>query len=287
MTGLSRGTAAAFLVPALALIAVFLIVPALWTLALGATDLRLTGAAAANPTYVGLAHVRAALGDPLFFNALRVTAVFVAGSALIGQALLGFALAWLLRAWRGWTRRAVELLVVLAWIVPASVVSFLWIALLDGESGTLNALLPGRTEWLLDYPLASIIVFNTWRGAAFAMLLFGAALETIPPSWWESARVAGASLGSQLRDVVLPAIRGHIATGLLLLGLWTFNTFTPFLLTRGGPNFQTETLPIYVYRTAFASGRLGYGAALSAMMLAINLLLVLVYLRLRPAASRR
>ncbi len=279
-TILGRITASGFIAPAAGLIGIFLIFPALWTLYLGLTDVRLTGAAAADPQFVGLDNYTAALQDSLFWNALVVTLIFVLGSAIVGQTVLGFTLAWVLRGWRSRTRQVIEVLVILAWIMPGSVVAFLWIAFLDGRDGTLNAMLPfvTDTEWLLENPLTSIIVFNTWRGTAFAMLLFGAAINSIPPSHLETARLAGASGWQQLRDVVLPRIRGHLLTALLLLSMWTFNLFTPYLLTQGGPNFETEILPIYVFREAFNFGRLGYGAAISAIMLLINLLIALFYI---------
>ena len=73
-----------------------------------------------------------------------------------------------------------------AWMLPASVVAFLWIALLDRRNGTLNVLLdsPGF-NWLIQYPLLLIIVFNIWRGTAFSMMLFSAALQSVPPSQLE------------------------------------------------------------------------------------------------------
>jgi multiple sugar transport system permease protein len=278
---LGRPAAAAFVAPALLLIAGFLVFPALWTLYLGLTDTRLTGAAAADPQVVGLENYTQALADPQFRGSLWVTALFVFGSAVVGQTCLGFALAWALRDWRSPLRQVLEVLVILAWILPGSVVAFLWIAFLDGQSGTLNALLPGvGTEWLLSTPLLAVIVFNTWRGTAFSMLLYGAALSALPPSHLETARLAGASGWQQLRDVVVPTIRGHILTSLLLISLWTFNDFTPYLLTRGGPNFQTEVLPIYIFRNAISSGQLGYGAAISTVVLLVNLIIALFYLRL-------
>ncbi len=278
---LGRRSATAFVAPALGFIAVFLIFPALWTLYLGLTNLRLTGLAAAEPRFVGAENFTNALSDSLFINSLWVTLLFVAGSAVIGQMGLGFSLAWAFRSWRGVIRRTLEVLVIVAWIIPGSVVAFLWIAFLDGTSGTLNALIPGGVtiEWLLRYPLLSIIVFNIWRGTAFSMLLFDAALTTVPPSHLETARLAGASGWQTLRDIVFPSIQGHVLTTVLLVSLWTFNLFTPFLLTGGGPNFRTEILPIYIYRTAFASGRLGFGAAISAIALVINLIIALIYLR--------
>ncbi|WP_232663060.1 carbohydrate ABC transporter permease [Pseudonocardia sp. TRM90224] len=279
--GLGRARASVFVAPALALIAAFLVFPALWTLYLGITNYRLTGVAALRPRVVGLDNYARALGDPEFLNSLWLTLLFVIGSAVIGQCVLGFVLAWTLRAVPRTVRTVVELLVMLAWILPSSVVAFLWIALLDRDGGTLNVLLntPGMA-WLIEYPMLSVIIFNAWRGTAFSMLLFSAALNGIPPSQLETARMVGASGWQQLRDVVLPHVRGHILTNLLLISLWTFNDFSPFLITAGGPNGRSETLPVFVYNTAIPGGQLGFGSAVSLLMLLINLVLAVVYLRL-------
>ncbi|UNS96160.1 sugar ABC transporter permease [Streptomyces tubbatahanensis] len=279
--GLGRRRAAAFVAPALVLIALFLVLPAVWTLYLGATDYRLTGIPAIDPAFVGLDNVTKALGDDDFLHSLWLTLLFVLGSAVIGQAGLGFALAWWMRERTGWLKTTLEALVMLAWILPSSVVAFLWIAFLDRDGGTLNTLLhtPGAA-WLLDHPMLSIVVYNIWRGSAFSMMLYSAALGNVPASHLETARLAGASGWQQLRDVVFPRIRGHVLTNLLLISLWTFNDFTPFLITAGGPNGATETLPVHIYKTALGSGELGYGAALSFLMLLINLVVAVVYLRL-------
>jgi multiple sugar transport system permease protein len=279
--GLGRVRASAFVVPALALVAVFLVYPALWTIYLGLTNYRLTGLAAARPEVVGLDNYTRALSDPDFLNSLWLTLLYVLGSAMIGQTVLGFALAWMLRTAPRVVRTVVESLVMLAWILPSSVVAFLWIALLDRDAGTLNALFgtPGM-GWLLQYPMLSIIVFNTWRGTAFSMLLFGAALNAVPPSQLETARMAGASGFQQLRDVVFPHIRGHVLTNLLLISLWTFNDFAPYLLTAGGPDGRSEILPVFVYQVAIFDGQLGFGSAISLLMLLINLVMAVAYLRL-------
>ncbi|MDF4249661.1 sugar ABC transporter permease [Streptomyces sp. WMMB303] len=286
--GLGRRRAAAFVAPALVLIALFLVLPAVWTLYLGATDYRLTGIPAIDPGFVGFDNITKALGDESFLHSLRLTLLFVLGSAVIGQAGLGFALAWWMRERSGWLRTTLEALVMLAWILPSSVVAFLWIAFLDRDGGTLNELLrtPGAA-WLLDHPMLSIIVYNIWRGSAFSMMLYSAALGNVPASHLETARLAGASGLQQLRDVVFPRIRGHILTNLLLISLWTFNDFTPFLITAGGPDGQTETLPVHIYKTALGSGELGYGAALSFLMLLINLVVAVIYLRLLGQKNRK
>jgi multiple sugar transport system permease protein len=279
--GLGRVRASAFVAPGLALIAVFLVFPALWTLYLGLTNYRLTGIAAARPEVVGLDNYTRALTDPAFLSSLWLTLLYVIGSAVIGQSILGFVLAWTMRGLPRPVRSVVESLVMLAWILPSSVVAFLWIALLDRDAGSLNALLgtPGMA-WLIEHPMLSIIVFNTWRGTAFSMLLFSAALGAVPPSQLETARMSGASGWQQLRDVVFPHIRGHVLTNLLLISLWTFNDFSPYLVTAGGPDGRSETLPVFVYQAAISDGQLGFGTAISLLMLLINLVLAVVYLRL-------
>jgi multiple sugar transport system permease protein len=279
VAGLGLPRAALFVAPGLLLIAFFLLFPALWTLYLGSTNYRLTGLAAANPEFVGVDNFTGALDDPRFWNSLWLTVIFVGFSGVFGQTFLGFSLAWMLRNLKGGVKTFIETLVLAAWVMPASVVSFLWLALLDRRSGTLNALLGTEgAAWLIEYPMQSIVIFNIWIGTAFSMQLFSSAISAVPPSQLESARMVGASTLQQLRDVVIPNIKGHILTNTLLITLWTFNTFTPYLLTAGGPNAATEILSVYIYRTAIPGGQLGLGAAISLIMLLINLVIALVYM---------
>ncbi len=277
--GVVRG--GAFVLPAMVTIGVFLLFPALWTIYIGITNYRLTGEAARNPRTVGGENYTRALDDPLFTNSLLLTGIFVLGSAVIGQNVLGFALAWLLRGATTWVRRTVEALVLLSWILPSTVVAFLWITVLDRGDGTLNLMLgTDGTAWLLKYPMLSLIVFNTWRGTAFSMLLYSSALAAVPPSQLETARLVGASGWQTVRDVVFPHIRGHVLTNTLLISLWTANDFTPFLLTAGGPDHRSEILAVFVYRMALEGGELGYASAISLLMLVANLIVALLYVRL-------
>ncbi|HEX6501386.1 MAG TPA: sugar ABC transporter permease [Micromonosporaceae bacterium] len=289
VVGLGRWRALGFVAPALALIGVFLVFPAVWTLYIGATNFRLTGTEARSPDIVGLDNYRRALTDPSFYHSLWLTLVFVLGSAVVGQNVLGFALAFALRAVRRVARRAIEALVLLAWILPSSVVAFLWTALLDRDEGTVNVALghtPG-VAWLVQHPMTCLVLFNVWRGTAFSMMLYGAALSAVPPSHLETARLAGSSTAQTLRDVVLPHIRRYALTNTLLITLWTFNDFTPFLLTAGGPGHDSEVLAVYIYNTALVGGDMGYSGAISLLVLVINLLLALVYLRAARTGRRR
>lgn len=288
VAGVGRVRATVFITPALLLIAVFLVFPAVWTLYLGLTNFALLGPNAAHPQFVGLSNYTMILSDPQFLRSLGLTLLFVLGSAIIGQSLLGFALAWTFSHVSKVVRSVVEFFVLLAWIIPSSVSAFLWLALLDPTQGTLNALLHTQgLGWLISYPMQSIIVFNTWAGTAFSMLLFSAALDSVPASQLETARLVGSGMFAQLRDVIFPHIRGHVLTNTLLITLWTFNVFTPYLLTAGGPDNKSNILPIYVYRLALQSGQFGEASAVSLIMILINLVIALLYLRLLRKKGER
>lgn len=284
---LSRRTGLAFVGPGLLFVFVFLALPSLWVVGISLTNQSLLGESAAAPAFVGLRNFVSLFdlrtwGFPGQFGwSLRLSVLFVLGS-VAGQAVLGLLIAWLFHRRRGFLRELFYAIVIIAWITPDVVVAFAWVAFLDRDGGTLNALLTWlhlpRTDWLIGQPLASIVVFNVWRGTAFSLLLFSGALATIPDSYLETASVAGANALQAFRDVVLPLISGHIVTDLLLITLWTFNTFTPFLLTAGGPSFRSELVPVYVWRTAFQYGDLGRGAAVAVVMLFVNLAIALVYL---------
>jgi multiple sugar transport system permease protein len=281
VAGLGVGRALGFVAPALLLIGAFLVFPAFWTIYIGVTNYRLSGVEARSPRVVGLENYTKALNDALFHNALWLTFLFVLGSAIIGQNILGFTLAWIMRRAPVAVRRTVEALVLLSWILPSVVVAYLWIALFDRSGGTLNAVLGTEgTAWLIEYPMACLVVFNTWRGTAFSMMLYSSALTAVPPSQLETARMVGASGWQTLRDVVFPHIRGHVLTNTLLISLWTANDFSPFLLTKGEPNHESETVPVFIYRVALLGGELGYSSAISFLLLLANLLVALVYLRL-------
>lgn len=261
------------------LVGVFLVFPAIWTLYLGLLHYSLTGSSAAAPQFAGTSNYTDALKDPTFTSALWLTLVYVALSAVLGQNILGFLLAWFFKRTNTIVRSVLTVLVLLAWILPGSVVAFLWQALLDRRAGTLNGILGTQVPWALDHPMAVIIIFNIWRGTAFSMLLYAAALSTVPQSHLEVARMSGASAFQQLRDIVVPTVRRNILTNTLLITLWTFNDFTPYLLTGGGPDRASETLPVYIYKTAIIGGQLGYGSAISLLLLLVNLIIAVVYIR--------
>jgi multiple sugar transport system permease protein len=285
---LSKRIGLGFLAPALIFVGIFLLFPFIWVFIISFSNRTLTGATALNPSFIGLDnYIRLFdfsrwMRPGEFGNALRITLYFVLGSAILGQVPLGLGIALAFHRRRGLIRETVFSLATLAWILPGVAVAFAWIAYLDRDFGTFNTILQGlglgKVDWYFEYPLASIILFNIWRGTAFSMLLFSAALGSIPPSYWETAEVAGASVWQRFRDVILPLILPHIFTDLILITLWTFNVFTPYLITGGGPFFQSETVSIYTYRVAFKFLEFGRGGAIAVIMMLINFVLAVGYL---------
>ncbi len=286
-TILSRRLSLLFILPAFVFVALFLLYPFFSIFQMSLTNQALVGASALNPEYVGLENYRSLFDFDTWTrrgemgHSLLLTAQFVIGSALIGQAILGLSIAVAFHNRKGWLRETVFTLAIAAWIIPDVVVAFAWFAFLDPD-GTLNNMLSvvglPQPDWLFDQPMISIIVFNTWRGTAFSMLLFSSALASIPPSYLETADVIGANAWQKFRDILLPLLTGYILTDLILITLWTFNTFTPFLLTGGGPINQTNVIAIYTYKVGFQFGELGEGSAIAVVVMLINLALASVYL---------
>ncbi len=284
--GLGGWGALWFLLPGLVLVAAFLALPGVFTLWLGATNYQLYGPASIHPQIVWFANYITTLTSPGFRVAAVNSGLYVLFSAIIGQVALGVGMAWLLRNVHGVIRGIIESVMIFAWIIPAAVVAYLWYVFLNPGTGTLAVMLGwfhlsslAQTQWLYADPLLSLIVFNIWRGTAFSYMLSGAAINSVPPSHLETAQVSGASNWQQLKDIVLPNIKGIIVTNMLLITLWTFNDFTPYLLV-GATNPIGQLLPIYAYANAFQLNEFGLGSAISTIIIVINLVIGLVYLRM-------
>jgi multiple sugar transport system permease protein len=287
--GLRRGARIAGrvgpLLPAVVLIAVFLAGPILWCCYAAFTNSALTGvgAGAGGGSLVGLANFKQMLGDPAFRQSVILTIVFVGGSAVIGQNILGLLIAVLMRGRNQVFRSVIGSVVVAAWVVPEIVAAFVWYAYLNNQGeldGVLAALHLPHPAWLYTYPILSVTVANIWRGTAFSMLVYSAAIAEVPPDLLEAAAVDGANTLQRMRRVTLPLMKRSIATNLMLVTLQTLSVFTlVFAMTGGGPGTKSQTLPVYMYQEAFKYYQLGYGAAVALVLLLIGALFSIVYVR--------
>ena len=269
------------LTPALLLLAVFFAGPLLWSVYTAFTNMALSGSASTQ--FTGLENFRRMFADPTFVKSLELTVIFVIGSAVIGQNLLGLLLALILRGRSRIVRTIVNGVVIGAWVVPEVVAGFAWYAFLY-KTGTLNAILGhfGLSQnWLYTMPMLAVILANTWRGTAFSMLVYSAALSDVPPELLEAAAVDGASPWARLRYVIVPLIRRSIVSNLMLITLQTLAAFgLIFVMTGGGPGTASQTTPLYMYQQSFKFYQLGYGTAMALVLLLIGALFSAIYLRL-------
>jgi multiple sugar transport system permease protein len=274
------------LAPSAVLILVFIVAPAVYGLYLSFTNTQLTGFAARDPQFVGLDNYVYLLTNGEFLSSLGRTGEFVLYSAIIGQTVLGMIAAILLS--RPWLRGKGVLgaAVLMPMVVPEVVASLTWASVLSNNaSGTLNQLTGvfgvEPTDWLQSVPMMSIIIVNIWRGIAFAMIMFQAALEDVPVELIEAARIDGARATQVFRHVTLPLIRGPVFLYLLLTTISTVGVFgLVYFLTQGGPGGQTRLAAIYIYERALQFSQVGIGSAASIILLVIVLVLGLVYVRL-------
>ncbi|MDT0613743.1 carbohydrate ABC transporter permease [Streptomyces lancefieldiae] len=268
--------------PAVVLLLLFLAGPIAYCVVIAFTDLQLTGQA--EESFVGFENFRRAFQDEAFLNAVWLTLVFTVLSSLIGQNTLGLALASLMQRASKPVRTLTGGIVVTAWVLPEVVAGFLLYAFFRRE-GTLNALLdwlhlPSQ-NWLFTLPILAVSFANVWRGTAFSMLVYSAALNEIPKEITEAAAVDGASGWRRMWHITLPMIRRSIGTNLMLNTLQTLSVFgLIWVMTRGGPSGKSQTLPLFMYEQAFQNSLIGYGTAVALLLLLIGSLFSVVYLRL-------
>ncbi|WP_181923657.1 carbohydrate ABC transporter permease [Streptomyces inhibens] len=270
------------LAPATVLLLLFLAGPIGYCVYIAFTDTQLTGQESAS--FVGLANFRHAFGDPAFLNAVVLTLVFTVISSILGQNTLGLALAGLMRRASRPVRSLTGAMVITAWVLPEIVAGFLLYTFFE-RRGTLNALLgwlhlPAQ-NWLFTLPILAVSFANVWRGTAFSMLIYSAALSEIPQEITESAQVDGAGGLRRLWHITLPMIRRSIGTNLMLNTLQTLSVFgLIWAMTRGGPGNRSQTLPVFMYDQAFLKSLIGYGTAVALLLLLVGAVFSVVYLRL-------
>ncbi|GAB3250241.1 carbohydrate ABC transporter permease [Kineosporia babensis] len=261
---------------------VFLLGPILYCLYSAFTDMALTGSS--ETSFVGFENFRKIFTSDEFGRALGYTLFFTIVSAIIGQNVLGMFLALTMRAGGPVARAVVSAVVIGAWVLPEVVAGYLWLAFL-GEDGPLNQILGflhlPTQDWLFSLPILAVSLANIWRGTAFSMLVYSAALSEVPREIEEAATMDGAGTIRRLVSVTIPMVRRTIATNLMLITLQTLSVFgLIWTMTRGGPSGASTTLPLFAYQQAFQLSQLGYGTALALVLLALGGVFSLIYLRI-------
>ena len=235
--------------------------------------------------FVGLANYATALADPVFWQSLLTSLIWVVVAVGL-QFLLGLGAALLLNrrfAWRGLARA----LMVVPWALPSVIIGLIWTWMLDFNLGLVNEV--GVRLGLLDHPiawlsqpgtaLAAVILAVVWQGFPFFAVTLLAGLQAIPAELYEAASLDGAGGFAKFVNVTLPGLAGVMVTALLLRMIWVANSLDLILvMTGGGPGTATQTLPLHAFLTAWSGGSYGQGSALAVLLTMVLLSVVVVYL---------
>jgi multiple sugar transport system permease protein len=239
--------------------------------------------------WVGLDNFRAVLADPLLPVAVRNTAWFALLALVFGYPvpLVGAVLMSTLRRMRG----LFSVLAYLPVVVPPVVAVLLWKFFYDPRpEGVFNEILGwvglGPFPWLQDQTAAmpSLVLEATWAAAGGTVIIYLAALTSVPPELYDAAEVDGASIWGKIRHVTLPHLRGVLLITFILQIIGTAQVFLePYLFTGGGPANATVTVLLLIYRYAFGQSLgsdYGMATALSLMLAVFLALLSIAWFRL-------
>ncbi len=265
-----RRSTVAFLLclPLILLIFGLVIYPGLYAIYLSLLNKRMT-------QFVGLGNFTFLFGRSTFRLVLFQSCLF-AITAVVAKAVIGFTLAHLMhnlpptnqRIWRG--------LLLVPWVVPLAISTLGWWWLLDPSYSAFNWALSGlglpEVAWLghPNWARFCMILVNTWYGTPFFMIMYLAALKSVPDHLYESASIDGANAWQKMRYVTLPMLRNIISITVLFSLIVTFANFDIVrILTNGGPQDQTHIFATYAFQMGIQSGDIPLGAAVSLFMLPI------------------
>jgi ABC-type sugar transport system permease subunit len=267
-------------IPAILCILAVHIYPSVRSISMSFFDINLTKQA--RP-FIGLANFREALTNSVVIRVLFNTFLWAGFSLFFGGLFALFVAQQLNKAFKG--RAVFRTLFLAPWVTPPIVISLIWRQILSRDFSPISGLLMklglirtpvnflGNTTLyfgLISIPMLTLIVINIWSMFPFCMVMFLAALQTIPHEMYEAARVDGASRLQVFWRITFPMLLPVIQTTLLMQGIWQFNSFNlSYLVTHGGPLNSTELLSVTVYNAAYTGFRYGYAGAISVIMLCI------------------
>ncbi|AEF80964.1 carbohydrate ABC transporter permease [Leadbettera azotonutricia] len=267
-------------IPALVCILAVHIYPSVRSVFMAFFDINLTRVA--RP-FIGFGNFTEALKNPVVLRVLFNTFLWAVLSVFFGGFFALFVAQQLNKSFRG--RALFRTLFLAPWVTPPIVVSMVWRQIFSRDFSPVSGLLMrigliskpinflGDTNMylgLISIPMIFLIVINIWSMFPFCMVMFLAAIQTVPLEMYEAARVDGASKLQVFWKITFPMLIPVIQTTVLMQSIWQFNSFNlSYLVTHGGPLNSTELLSVTVYNAAYSGFRYGYAAALSVIMLCI------------------
>ena len=276
-------TAWAFLLPAVVLISLAVLIPAVMALVMSFTT---TGLDVSEPLqFVGLANLRRLISDPMALRVMTTTLLYLIG--VVPPIVLGsLALAVLVnRSLPGiHVLRGAFYTPVLVSIVVAAI-AFRW---LYAENGLVNGWL---VAWFGDtfspigflttpqLALPAVMLVTLWKGLGYYMVIFLAGLQGIPKELYEAAELDGSEGWRQHLDITLPLLRPYVALVAVVSSIAATKVFEEvYLMTQGGPADSTRTIVYYVYDQAFAELEISYACTLGLALFLLVMLFTLIRL---------
>lgn len=239
----------------------------------------------------GLTAYGAVLQDPALWQATYITVKYVLGS-LLGAIPLGLILAVILNQGLPFSG-LFRTICTLPWVISQTAAALLWLWLLDPSFGPINHLITllgaSSISFIADDSIALFVLIgvNVWMSYPFALILLSAGLQTISTDIYDAARIDGASAPATFFKITIPLIKPTLLATCLMLTLYYFTMVTLVLiLTGGGPLNSTEILSLRVFNETFLYWRIGYASVLGVMILFLNILFTLIYIRLTRDRTR-
>jgi sorbitol/mannitol transport system permease protein len=230
--------------------------------------------------FVGFANYVDVFADSQFRGAMLNTVILTVVCVLIAL-LLGLGLALLLdRKFLG--RGVVRTLLITPFLILPAAGALLWkTTMFDPTYGLLNFVFGGETDWLSEFPLASVMAQVVWQWTPFMMLLILAGLQSQPKDVLEAAQVDGAGRWRTFASITLPHLSRYLQLSVLLGAIYIVNSFDAiFLMTQGGPGTASTNLPYYIYQRAFQGFDIGQSSAMGVIVVILTLIVATFALRL-------
>lgn len=271
--------AALFLLPAFIFIAIFIIYPIFDVAHLSTLE---WNGISPDKEFVGLSNWKQMLHDTHFWSAAGHN-IFIAVFSILIQMPLALSLAFMLDR-LGRKANILKIIYYFPSLFSTTAVGLLFAFIYNPRNGiitTISKLLGGKTIDVLGNPSLSLIaVFSVicWTAIPYYMIFFLAALSGLPMEIYEASIIDGANLRQYFFSVALPMLRNSIKTACTLSLIGSLKYFDLiWIMTEGGPNYSSDLMATYMYRTTFRSRQMGYGATIAAGMFIIITLFTFVF----------
>ncbi|TVY07570.1 carbohydrate ABC transporter permease [Paenibacillus cremeus] len=272
----------ASVLPVILVIFVVIGIPFINALYLSLTD-KTVGAEA---HFIGLDNYREIFSDPVYWKVLKNTFIYFMTDVFF-KLVLGMIFALTLNQ-QFFGRSVIRVLFLVPWAISGLVAALTWKWMYNDSYGIFNQLLlnSGLIEapvaWLSgpQIALVSVIIVNIWRGVPFFLFSILGGLQTIDKQMYEAATIDGAGPIRRFISVTLPSISSVIVITTMLSSIWTFNDFENiYLITGGGPLYNSAVISVYTYETAFLQNNMGKSLSVAGSI--IPILLVLMFFMTR------